>query len=61
MQLFASVTNLLNKRYASFAMLGRSFFNGPNHEFDGFNPVNEQFVGPGALRGAWIGARHAWD
>ncbi|KWF37283.1 TonB-dependent receptor [Burkholderia diffusa] len=61
LQLFASVTNLLDKRYASFGMLGRNFFNGPNHSFDGLNPVNEQFVGPGAPRGAWVGARYAWD
>ncbi|CAM2171375.1 iron complex outermembrane recepter protein [Burkholderia latens] len=60
-QLFASVTNLLDKRYASFGTLGRNFFNGPNHGFDGLNPVNEQFIGPGAPRGAWIGARYAWD
>ncbi|MET3823871.1 iron complex outermembrane receptor protein [Burkholderia sp. PvR073] len=61
LQLFASVTNLLDKRYASFGMLGRNFFNGPNHAFDGLNPVNELFVGPGAPRGGWIGARYAWD
>jgi outer membrane receptor protein involved in Fe transport len=61
LQLFASVTNLLDKRYASFGMLGRNFFNGPNHSFDGLNPVNEPFVGPGAPRGGWIGARYAWD
>ncbi|HDR9356380.1 TonB-dependent receptor [Burkholderia vietnamiensis] len=61
LQLFASVTNLLDKRYANFGTLGRNFFNGPNHSFDGLNPVNEQFVGPGAPRGAWLGARYAWD
>ncbi|AXF25393.1 TonB-dependent receptor [Burkholderia pyrrocinia] len=61
LQLFASITNLLDKRYASFGLLGQNFFNGPNHSFDGLNPVNEQFVGPGAPRGAWVGARYAWD
>ncbi|WP_321850863.1 TonB-dependent receptor [Burkholderia diffusa] len=61
LQLFASITNLLDKHYASFGMLGRNFFNGPNHSFDGLNPVNEQFVGPGAPRGAWVGARYVWD
>jgi outer membrane receptor protein involved in Fe transport len=61
LQLFASVTNLLDKRYANFGTLGRNFFNGPNHSFDGLNPVNEQFVGPGAPRGARLGARYAWD
>ncbi|WP_333978100.1 TonB-dependent receptor [Burkholderia cepacia] len=60
-EVFASVTNLFNKRYASFGVLGQNFFNGPNHTFDGANPVNEQFVGPGAPRGAWVGVRYAWD
>ncbi|WP_321879311.1 TonB-dependent receptor [Burkholderia cepacia] len=60
-EVFASVTNLFDKRYASFGVLGQNFFNGPNHTFDGANPVNEQFVGPGAPRGAWVGARYAWD
>ncbi|MFL9929237.1 TonB-dependent receptor [Paraburkholderia sp. RL18-103-BIB-C] len=60
LQVFASVTNLLDKRYASFGALGQNFFNGPNHTFDGANPVNEQFVGPGAPRGMWVGLRYAW-
>lgn len=60
-EVFASVTNLFDKRYASFGVLGQNFFHGPNHTFDGANPVNEQFVGPGAPRGAWVGVRYAWD
>jgi outer membrane receptor protein involved in Fe transport len=60
LQVFATVSNLLDKRYASFGVLGENFFNGPNHTFDGANPVNEQFVGPGAPRGAWIGLHYAW-
>ncbi|KWF03384.1 TonB-dependent receptor [Burkholderia pseudomultivorans] len=60
-EVFASVTNLFDKRYASFGVLGQNFFNGPNHTFDGAQPVNEQFVGPGAPRGAWVGVRYAWD
>lgn len=58
---FASVTNLFDKRYASFGVLGQNFFNGPGHTFDGADPVNEQFVGPGAPIGAWVGMRYAWD
>ncbi len=58
-EVFASVTNLFDKRYASFGVLGRNFFNGPNHTFDGANPVNQQFVGPGGA--AWRGVRYAWD
>jgi outer membrane receptor protein involved in Fe transport len=60
LQVFATVTNLLDKRYASFGTLGENFFNGPNHTFDGANPGNEQFVGPGAPRGFWVGLRYAW-
>jgi len=57
---FANVTNLLDKRYASFGALGENFFNGPNRTFDGANPSSEQFVGPGAPRGFWVGLRYAW-
>jgi outer membrane receptor protein involved in Fe transport len=60
LQVFASITNLLNKRYASFAILGENDFNGPNHTFNGANPANEQFLGIGAPRGAWVGLRYAW-
>ncbi|CAN0628441.1 iron complex outermembrane recepter protein [Burkholderia multivorans] len=61
LEVFATVTNLLDKRYASFGVLGQNFFNGPGHTFDGANPVNEQFVGPGAPRGVWVGLRYAWE
>lgn len=60
LQVFASVTNLLDKRYASFGALGQNFFTGPNHTFNGAGSVNEQFVGPGAPRGIWAGLRYAW-
>lgn len=60
LQVFAMVTNLFDKRYENFGILGENFFNGPNHTFDGNNPVNEQFVGPGAPRGMWVGMRYAW-
>ncbi|TDV39345.1 outer membrane receptor protein involved in Fe transport [Paraburkholderia caballeronis] len=60
LQVFALVTNLLNKRYASFGVLGENFFTGPGRTFDGTNPANEQFVGVGAPRGAWVGLRYAW-
>jgi outer membrane receptor protein involved in Fe transport len=60
LQIFATVKNLLNKRYASFGILGQNFFNGPNHTFSGDDVVNEQFLGVGAPRGAWVGLRYAW-
>ena len=60
LQVFASVTNLLDKRYASFGALGANFFTGPGGTFNGDNPVNEQFVGPGAPRSFWVGLKYAW-
>ncbi|CAB3810687.1 TonB-dependent receptor [Paraburkholderia fynbosensis] len=60
-QVFGSIQNLLNKRYASFAILGQNFFNGPNHTFDPGGISNEQFLGLGAPRGFWVGLRYAWD
>ncbi|CAG4919559.1 TonB-dependent receptor [Paraburkholderia saeva] len=60
-QIFASIKNLLDKKYSTFGIVGENFFNGPNHTFDGANPVNEQFLGLGAPRGFWVGMRYAWD
>ena len=59
-QLFAKVSNLFDKRYASAGQLGRSSF-----EADGaFIPDEDdwphrQFVGPGAPRAGWIGVRYS--
>ncbi|MGN6087317.1 TonB-dependent receptor [Trinickia sp.] len=61
LRVFATIANVFNRRYASFGALGRNFFNGPGHTFDGAAPVSEPFVGPGAPRGAWAGIRYAWD
>ncbi|SAK90626.1 TonB-dependent receptor [Caballeronia ptereochthonis] len=60
LQVYATVKNLLNKRYANFAILGENFFNGPNHTFNGTDTVSEQFLGVGAPRGVWVGMRYAW-
>jgi iron complex outermembrane receptor protein len=61
LQIYATVQNLLNKRYANFAILGENFFNGPNHTFSGTDTTNEQFLGLGAPRGFWVGVRYAWN
>lgn len=61
LQVYATVKNLLNKRYANVAILGENFFNGPNHTFNGADTVNEQFLGIGAPRGVWVGLRYAWN
>jgi outer membrane receptor protein involved in Fe transport len=60
-RVFATVTNVLNKRYASYGALAQNFFNGPGHAFAGAAPVSETFIGPGAPRGAWVGIRYAWE
>ena len=61
LQIFARVDNLFNRQYANFGVLGQNFFNGPGHSFDGGSISNEQFIGPGAPRGGWIGLRYSWS
>jgi iron complex outermembrane receptor protein len=55
LELFARINNLLDRAYANFGTLGRNVFTASNHGFDGLNPRNEQFLGYGAPRGAWLG------
>jgi iron complex outermembrane receptor protein len=57
-ELFARVDNLLDRRYANFAVLGSNVFTGPGNSFDGAHPRAEQFRGVGAPRGAWAGIRY---
>ncbi len=59
-ELFARVVNLFDKRYSNFGVLGQNFFTGPGRTFDGANPINEQFRGPGVPRGVWVGLRYQW-
>lgn len=59
-EIFARVANLFDKKYANFGILGENFFTGPGRTFDGTNAVAEQFRGPGAPRGGWIGVRYQW-
>lgn len=59
-EVFARVANLFDRKYANFGIVGENFFSGPGNTFDGANPVNEQFRGPGVPRGAWIGMRYQW-
>jgi iron complex outermembrane receptor protein len=59
-QLFARVTNVLNKDYASAGQLGRSAFDAQGRFIaDADDWRREQFVGPGAARAGWIGLRYA--
>ncbi|HET7158350.1 MAG TPA: TonB-dependent receptor, partial [Burkholderiales bacterium] len=58
-QLFAKVTNVFDKGYSSAGRLGRSSFDASGaFEPDRSDWRNEQFVGPGAPRAAWIGVRY---
>lgn len=59
-QLFASITNLFDKRFENFGVLGTNFFTGPGNTFDAANATPEQFRSSGAPRGAWVGVRFAW-
>jgi outer membrane receptor protein involved in Fe transport len=58
--LYARAVNIFDRRYSNFGVLGQNFFAGPGRTFDGVNPINEQFRGPGTPRGAWVGLRYQW-
>jgi iron complex outermembrane recepter protein len=62
LELFARVNNVFDRRYSNFGVVGENFFTGPGRTFGpsaGVEPVAEQFRGPGAPRGAWIGVRYS--
>ena len=62
-EVFARVNNVFDRRYSNFGVVGENFFTGPGKTFGpaaGIDPVNEQFRGPGAPRGAWVGVRYSF-
>ena len=62
-EVFARVNNVFDRRYSNFGVVGENFFTGPGKTFGptaGVDPVNEQFRGPGAPIGAWIGVRYSF-
>ena len=62
-ELFATISNLLDRRYENFAVLGANVFNGPDRSFGpalGLAPTSEQFRALGTPRDAWIGVRYAF-
>ena len=62
-QLFASISNLFDRRYQNFAALGTNVFTGPNRSFGpavGLDPEPTQFRGIGAPRAVWVGLRYSW-
>jgi len=61
--LFANISNLFNRQYQNFGLLGANAFTGPDRTFGpalGIDPVAEQFRGIGAPRGFWIGLRYTF-
>jgi iron complex outermembrane recepter protein len=60
LEIFGSINNLFDRQYASFGILDRNAFTGPNRSFDNANAVGEQFRGYGAPRGLWVGLRLSW-
>jgi outer membrane receptor protein involved in Fe transport len=62
--LFAAIDNLLDRRYASFGIVGENVFTGPGRTFGpaaGIAPVPEQFRAPGAPRSIFAGVRVRLD
>lgn len=60
LQLFGTVTNLFDRKYETFGVLGSNFFRGPGFTYDAAAAGPEQFRSPGAPRGIWIGVRYAF-
>lgn len=62
-EVFARVNNAFDRRYYNFGVVGENFFTGPNRTFGpaaGVEPAAEQFRGPGAPRGVWVGVRYSF-
>jgi outer membrane receptor protein involved in Fe transport len=62
-EVFARVNNALDRRYSNFGVVGQNFFTGPGRTFGpaaGVDPANEQFRGPGAPIGAWLGVSYSF-
>ncbi len=58
LNLFIKINNLLNKRYATFGVLGENFFTGPGNTYDLANARPEQFRSSAAPIGAWVGVEY---
>ena len=63
LEVFARVNNVLDRRYYNFGVVGQNFFTGPDRSFGpavGVDPTAEQFRGPGAPRGVWLGVKFSF-
>jgi outer membrane receptor protein involved in Fe transport len=52
------VDNLFDRRYSSFGVLGRNFFNGPGNTYDLTTAAPEPFLAPGAPRAFWLALQY---
>lgn len=62
-EVFARVNNVFDRRYFNFGVVGENFFTGPDRTFgpaSGIDPASEQFRGPGAPRGMWVGVNYSF-
>jgi outer membrane receptor protein involved in Fe transport len=63
LQFFATITNLFDRQYENFGLLGANAFTGPDRSFGpalGSPAESEQFRGLGAPRGFWVGLRYTF-
>jgi iron complex outermembrane receptor protein len=60
-ELFARVNNLFDRQYANFGILGNNVFANAARSFDPAHRQAEPFLGLGAPRGLWVGARYEWQ
>jgi outer membrane receptor protein involved in Fe transport len=60
LQFFGTITNLFDRKYETFGVLGENFFRGPGFTYDQAAAGPEQFRSPGAPRGIWVGVRYAF-
>jgi outer membrane receptor protein involved in Fe transport len=60
LSLFATVSNVFDRAYATYGVLGQNVFTGPGNSFDpsGASWHADQFRAPGAPLGAWLGIRY---
>lgn len=57
-QLSLKVSNLFERRYSSFGILGANFFAGPGNTYDPPAARPEVFVAPGAPRSIWLALQY---
>ena len=63
LQLFTNITNVFNRAYQNFGLLGANAFTAPGRGFgpaQGIDPADAQFRGLGSPRGFWIGLNYAF-